>query len=507
MNNLRKVRSAAGIAILIFANLIFLDFTGCIHQYLGWVAKVQLIPAILALNFVVVALLLLVTLIFGRLYCSVICPLGLFQDGVSKIASAVTPKRKFTYSKAKNILRYSLAVIFIIAAVAGIGSIVALLEPYGTFGVIVSNILAPLYRGANNLLAIVAEQFDSYAIYNREVVIHSIGVMLFAVAATLIIGLLAWRNGRTYCNTICPVGTILGVMSKFSLLKINIDHSKCNGCRKCVKECKSSSISEKEREIDYSRCVVCFNCIDSCSQGAISYGLRKKADATNDKTSTKAKSTTKVDDDVDNSRRNMLAISATLLATSAVKAEKLVDGGLAVIEDKKIPERATAIVPAGAYSMRNFKNRCTGCQLCVSVCPNDVLRPATGVMNFMQPHMSFERGYCRPECTKCSEVCPTGAINKIDRAEKSSIQIGHAVWIEKNCVVLTDGVGCDNCATHCPVNAIRMVAANDKEKYGEHKIPIIDTERCIGCGACEHLCPARPFSAIYVEGHSMHNNI
>ncbi len=507
MNNLRKARRVAGVAILIFATLIFLDFTGSIHQYLGWVAKVQLIPAIFALNFVVVAVLLIATLIFGRLYCSVVCPLGLFQDGVSRIASAVLKRRKFTYSKPKNILRYSLVALFIVAAVAGAGSIVALLEPYGTFGVMVSNILAPIYRGGNNLLAIVAEQLDSYAIYNREVVIHSVGVTLFALAMTFIIGGLAWRNGRSYCNTICPVGTILGVMSKFSLLKINIDHSKCNGCRKCVRECKSSSISEKEREIDYTRCVVCFNCIESCKQGAVSYGLRKKTTQTNQQPTIESNATSK-SGEVDNSRRNMLTISATLLATSMVKAEgKLVDGGLAVIEDKKIPQRDGAIVPPGAYSLRNFASRCTGCQLCVSVCPNDVLRPATGMMNFMQPHMSFERGYCRPECTKCSEVCPTGAINKIDRADKSSIQIGHAVWIEKNCVVLTDGATCDNCATHCPVNAIRMVVANDKEKYEGRKIPIIDTERCIGCGACEHLCPARPFSAIYVEGHSMHKNI
>ncbi len=500
MNNLRKVRSTLGFATLIFATLIFLDFTGSIHQYFGWVAKVQLVPAILALNFVVVAVLLVATLLFGRLYCSIICPLGLFQDGVSRAASAIVPKRKFSYSKAKNILRYTFAALFIVALVAGVGSVVAILEPYGTFGAIVSNILAPLYKVANNLLAIVAERFDSYAIYNREIVIHSIGATLFALSATALIGLLAWRNGRTYCNTICPVGTLLGLISKFSLFKITIDHSKCNGCKKCVRECKAASISDSDRVIDYSRCVVCFNCIDSCKQGAISYTIRRGA--------AEAKSDTPKDNEVDNSRRNMLTISATLLATSALKAEgKLVDGGLAVIEDKKVPERSVEVVPPGAYSLRNFKSRCTGCQLCVSVCPNDVLRPATGVMNFMQPHMSFERGYCRPECTKCSEVCPTGAINKIDRGEKSSIQIGHAVWIEKNCVVLTDGVGCDNCATHCPVNAIEMVKANDEEKYGGRKIPIINTERCIGCGACEHLCPARPFSAIYVEGHSMHRDI
>lgn len=126
-------------------------------------------------------------------------------------------------------------------------------------------------------------------------------------------------------------------------------------------------------------------------------------------------------------------------------------------------------------------------------------------MRLMQPEMSYERGYCRPECTKCSEVCPAGAITPITVAEKSSIRIGHAVWIRKNCVVITDGEQCTNCARHCPTGAIIMVA--DKEQGKGPKIPAIDTEKCIGCGACENLCPARPFSAIYVEGNELHSEI
>ena len=127
-------------------------------------------------------------------------------------------------------------------------------------------------------------------------------------------------------------------------------------------------------------------------------------------------------------------------------------------------------------------------------------------MTFMQPEMSYERGYCRPECTRCSEVCPTGAIRPITVAEKSSIQIGHAVWVKANCIPLTDGVSCGNCARHCPVGAIQMVAS-DPAVADSPKIPVVNTERCIGCGTCENLCPARPFSAIYVEGHKQHRII
>ncbi len=501
MNKLRKARVIVSSLILLSATLLFVDFTGSIHAWLGWVAKIQFIPALFSVNAIVFVALLLLTLVAGRLYCSVICPLGLFQDVVSRFASMSDKKRKFNYSPAKRWMRHGFLALFIGSFIAGIGSIVALLEPYSSFGRMASNLLAPIYKYGNNLLAYFAERADSYAFYSTDVVIMSIGVFVLSIATFLFIGYLTWKNGRTYCNTICPVGTILGFLSKFSVLKIVVDHEKCNGCRKCVRECKSSCITADSREIDYSRCVVCFDCIDSCKQGAISYGLRAK--------SAKKESSKDVKErkPVDDSRRNMLAISATLLATTALKAEeKMVDGGLATIEDKQIPTRNTPIIPAGSKSMRNFSKSCTGCQLCVSVCPNQVLRPATGLTNFMQPEMSYERGYCRPECTKCSEVCPAGAICKIDRVDKSSIQIGHAVWIEKNCVVLTDEVSCGNCAAHCPVGAIMMVKPND-EKYGGREIPVVNTERCIGCGACENLCPARPFSAIYVEGHSTHKTI
>lgn len=116
------------------------------------------------------------------------------------------------------------------------------------------------------------------------------------------------------------------------------------------------------------------------------------------------------------------------------------------------------------------------------------------------------RGYCRPECVKCSEVCPTGAIRPITKADKTAIQIGHAVLIQENCIVNRDGVTCGNCARHCPTQAILMVA-KDPNDPDSPQLPVVNEEKCIGCGACENLCPSRPFSAIYVEGHEQHRNI
>ena len=503
---LRTIRLTLAIVFFAFITLLFLDFSGTLHSWMGWMAKIQFLPALLALNVGVVVLLVALTLLFGRVYCSVICPLCVFQDVISRFAGK-RKKNRFRYSPALKWLRYGMLALFAVALVAGIRfhAVASLLEPYSSYGRIASNLFAPVYQWGNNLLAYWAERADSYAFYETEVWMKSLSTFIIAVITLVVLAVLAWRSGRTYCNTICPVGTVLGFLSKYSLFKPVIDTTKCNGCGLWARNCKASCINSKAHEIDYSRCVACMDCLDKCKQGAITYTRRHKSNAA--KASAQTQEKTSTPDSIDDTRRAFLSATAVLATTAALKAqEKNVDGGLAVIEEKKIPARATAIIPPGALSARNFAQHCTACQLCVSVCPNQVLRPSSDFMKLMQPEMSYERGYCRPECTKCSEVCPAGAIRPITKADKSAIQIGHAVWIKENCICITDDVECGNCARHCPVSAIQMVAS-DPESQESIKIPVVNTERCIGCGACENLCPSRPFSAIYVEGHMMHRTV
>ena len=496
---LKKIRLT--LAILFFAaiTMLFLDFTGTMHAWLGWMAKIQFLPAILALNVGVVVALVILTLLIGRIYCSVICPLGVMQDVISWISSRRKgKKRRFSYSPAKTWLRWGMLVLFIVALIAGIGSIAALLAPYSSYGRIANNLLALVYGWGNNILAYFAERADSYAFYRTDVWIKSLSTFIIAAVTFIVIAILAWRNGRTYCNTVCPVGTVLGFLSKYSLMKIRIDADKCHKCSLCSRQCKASCIDFKNHVVDYSRCVDCMNCIDSCEFDAISFGIARKSPKQSTTNNSKAQEN-------DTSRRTFIITALATTATTALKAqEKTVDGGLAVIENKKVPERTTHIEPPGALSLRHFAQHCTACQLCVSVCPNGVLRPSTDLSRLMQPEMSYERSYCRPECNKCSQVCPTGAIHPITIAEKSAIHIGHAVWIRKNCIPLTDGQECGNCARHCPTKAIQMVPS-DPSNPDSLKIPIINEEKCIGCGACENLCPARLFSAIYVEGHEVHH--
>lgn len=485
---LKKIRIAAAIIFFSLITLLFLDFTGTISSHFGWLAKIQFLPAVLSLNLVIAFALILLTLLFGRLYCSVICPLGVMQDIFTWFGNK-TKKNRFAFKENHPKLRIGALVVFIIMLIIPVGSFIAhLVAPYSAFGRIANNLFAPLYRLANNGLASVAEGHDSYLFYHIDINTPNTISIVVAIITLIGLGILAWRSGRTWCNNICPVGTILGWLAQFSIFKPIINTEKCNGCGKCARNCKASCINSKEHRIDHSRCVTCFDCIENCRQGAIQYVKRPRVQKQESNES------------VDTSKRNFMTTSALFIAGAAMEAKaKKVDGGLAVIEDKKIPVRNVSPKPAGSISVKHFTDHCTACQLCISACPNQVLRPSSDIKHLMQPEMSFELGYCRPECNKCSSVCPAGAIQPIEIEEKSSIQIGYAVFDKENCVVNTDGVPCGNCARHCPVGAILMVERADGKKY-----PAINTEICIGCGACENLCPARPFSAIHVEGMEVH---
>ena len=509
---LRKIRIIAAALCFALVTLLFLDFTGTIHCWFGWLAKIQFWPALLALNVGVVIGLVALTLLLGRVYCSVICPLGVMQDVISWVSSR-RGKRfryRFSYSPAVSWLRYAALALFVVAFAAGVGSLVALISPYSAYGRVASNLFAPVYLAGNNLLAYAAERMDSYAFYRTDIWLRGAATLAVAVVTLVALAVLAWRNGRTYCNTICPVGTVLGLLARFSLLKPRIDTDKCVNCGLCARHCKAACIDSKNHAIDYSRCVACMDCLSECKHGAISY-CRAGASAPVP-VEPKGKSVS------DASRRRALSATAFValssLASAQQKKKKTLqdfvdmkkDGGFAPIKERKTPDRVSPLAPPGALSVRNLERHCTGCQLCVSVCPNQVLRPSKGLMTLMQPEMDYDRGYCRPECVKCSEVCPTGAIRPITRADKSAIQIGHAEWAKDRCIVVTDGMPCGNCERHCPTESIRMVPL-DPGADSPLKIPVVNVETCIGCGACEHLCPARPYAAIYVQGHEVHRTI
>ncbi|MCQ2267924.1 MAG: 4Fe-4S binding protein [Bacteroidaceae bacterium] len=506
---LKKVRIALAAIFFLCITGLFLDFTGTMTSLFGWMAKLQFLPAVLGLSIIPIVIVLALTLLLGRIYCSVICPMGVFQDIVAWISCLFKKKNPYSYSKPKTWLRLTVLVAFIILLVAGFNGIALLLAPYSAYGRIVNGLLQPLYIIANNFFAGIAEENGSYAVYAVDPHLMVTPLLIVAFLSFAVIVVCACIGGRTYCNTICPVGTVLGYAAKFSWLKPVIDKHQCIGCNKCAKNCKASAILIDKKNgnftIDYTRCVTCGNCLQECPKDAIAYchpykQIPHPTPEADEKPAEK----------VDTNLRNMITTAVVLGASAAVKAQEMkLDGGYAEIEDKVMPERKTKIVPPGAISANNLAQHCTGCQLCVSNCPNNVLRPSTSLDSFLQPYSSYENGYCRPECTKCSEVCPAGAIKPIAKEEKSSTQIGHAVVVVANCLATTKEFTCGNCERHCPTGAIQMVVLNkeDEGKRNAVKIPVVDEERCIGCGACENLCPSRPLSAIYVEGHEVHKTI
>ena len=547
---LRKIRITLA---LIFAAGITLLFCGIGSEWWGWMAGLQFLPSCLALNFGAIALILLLTFVFGRLYCSVICPLGVYQDLVvflrrsyGRIAdrrraarlramkdkglkpAAVRPSaaKVFGYRKEHTVVRYAVLAFALVCAFTSLQFLLALIAPYSAYGRMI-HAAAGLF-GADGVGAPLA---------------------ITAAVTFAVITFLAWKRGRAYCNTICPVGTTLSLVSRFSLFRPVIDESKCIACGRCYKRCKAGCIDGQAHKIDYSRCLVCFDCLDNCTEGALKYrfvGLRGAGmdpvsgsatgkSGTSDKpgkggakdpahrdgtgSGKAAEGATGSTDrgragtgsgragssasaaPADSSRRAFLATAAVAGAALTLGAQnKRLDGGLAPVIDKQAPARSERLVPPGALSVRNFYDRCTACQLCVSNCPGGVLRPSTDLGHFLQPQMGYENGYCRPECTKCGELCPAGAISPISREEKTTVKIGTARVDLELCFAANGKENCGNCARHCPSGAIRMV---DRHSDGR-RIPVVSEEQCTGCGACEFLCPSRPISAITVDGLSIH---
>ena len=538
---LRLVRIGLAGFFFIGINLLLLDYSGLLARYLGWMAKIQFLPAVLALNFGVFITIFVLTLVFGRFYCSTICPLGVWQDIVSHVAAKSKPQR-FSYKHKHRILR----ILFIGAAIAGVATtmnlMIALIAPYSTWSRIVVNLVQPIWGFILNGVSALEDHFGIYNTFPVDVWLKSFAGLGLSVFSLLLVSVIAWFKGRLWCNTVCPVGTILGFASKRALFRPTIDYDKCIRCKKCEKNCKSSCINIHHHRIDYSRCVDCFDCIAGCPVDAISYFPSKEepkpqaeegqqqhhhhhhhhhhggeqtsesgkryrtvADQLAEQEEAKASPDKTVDENIDTGRRALIGTLALALPMDALarKTES--------VPVRRPTRRTLPLAPAGALSVENFMTRCTACGLCISKCPENVLRPSTSLSSLLQATMSFERGWCPPECTICSEVCPTGAITRVTPEEKTAISIGHAVWMKDFCLPFREGVDCGNCARHCPVGAIKMVRVCDTELTDKGavnpmmRIPLINENRCIGCGACEHFCPSQPSAAIYIEGHSRHN--
>ena len=544
---LRWARVAVAAVVLTVLTLFFLDFAGFVPSQAIWLAKIQFVPSILAGAFGVFASLVLLTLILGRVYCSVVCPLGIFQDVLAffgrffKSFKQKPRKIRRDYASIPNPLKCRVGFLLLALATLPLGlPFLALLEPYGIFGRIVVSILKPLYLLGNNVLASIANAQGSYAFVYIPAKPESWAAFALGLASFAILLVFAGRYGRLYCNSVCPVGTILGALSKFSFLKIRLNADKCVGCGLCAKACKSSCIDVQYLQVDSSRCVVCFDCLTVCRKGALSFDSNRKpqvapndVDAPQNAAQTEARpldallsprESERVRREIaafDRSKRDFIALGVAA-TTVAVARSVFGDEAAQPAESAATPETAEPsaldkpadygqtpfkrehpIAPPGAVSFERFNKRCVGCHLCVAKCPSKVLKPATleyGLRGFMQPRVVFSlEHFCNFDCVVCGEVCPAGAILPLKMEEKHLTQMGRVVFIKENCVVYARNENCGACSEHCPTQAVKMVPYGDPEVG--LTIPETNVDLCVGCGACESICPALPYLAIYVDGN------
>jgi polyferredoxin len=498
---LRKFRITFSIVVILVITSIFVDIRQLIPEgFINSALFLQFVPSSVkyigagvsaAVGFVII---LILTFLTGRTYCSFLCPLGIVHDILSRAGGRIKRRyRKYGFKKPHSILRYSLLAITLIITIFWGVFFLTILDPYSIFGRFLTYFLRPLIILLNNLLAGIFGEFDIYTFVHQPVMLFPFAAYLIPALFFVLVFILSFTRGRLYCNTLCPVGTFLGLISKVSIFRIKFDDDKCSRCGRCAVACKSSCIDFLNRNIDHSRCVDCFNCVSGCPDRAMQYGLvsfRKKSEV--------------VDKNRDGNKRGFI-ITATLLLFGLSRRNSAAQEKIVPIPKKAstIKESRTShVCPPGSTSIRNFTANCTACSLCISVCPNNVLVPSVrqfGISSLMQPHMDYHKGFCAYECVRCIEVCPTGAMLPMVLDAKKLTQIGKAVFIKDNCIVKTEKTACGACAESCPTKAVHMIPYE-----GKLVIPETTDEICIGCGHCEYACPTTPYKAIFVNGNPNH---
>ncbi len=522
--HLKKLRIALSLVFLLAILSLFLGLgPGFLKDIGNVLLRFQLFPSFLyflalffsisGLGFLVV---LLMTWLFGRVYCSSICPLGTLQDIIIAISRRFKSKkqRRFNYSPRSNRwLRYSILAATLIVWAAGSLVLINLLDPYANFGKIAVSFFHPAAIWLNNTLGFTLQRMDIFAI--RPMGMHGLpwSVMLVSAIILMTIVIMSVWRGRLFCNTICPAGSLLGAVSSVSLLRISFQEDACTMCKKCERLCKAQCLDSVTKTVDNSRCISCFNCFSSCPNHGIYYEIRpfwKKSKTPVQTTTNNGQSSGK--------RQFLLSFAAAMasipfLGKIARGAQSLGQGpgqgqgqgqGQGRVHGSGvIPYGARKPVsPPGSISHEHFNNHCIACYLCVSACPSKVIVPAFfdyGLKGFMQPRLDFEKSFCNYDCVECSQVCPTGAIKPQVIEDKQVIKIGVARFLMESCVVTVDRTDCGACAEHCPTKAIEMVPYENGLL-----IPKITPPLCIGCGACEFACPTSPYKAIYVAGMPSH---
>lgn len=503
---LRATRITVQVLVAALLTAALIDYCTGTLAIARWLAHIQIVPAALALSAGVLLAWLAVTVVCGRIYCSTACPMGAFQDLASRIGR-IGRRRFYRYSQPCNRTRRISLGVFVGLLIVGASALASLIDPYSAWTRVCVYLFKPLYGWSVDLLSGAGEATGLWTIAVIKVGIVSVAGAAIAAVTLVAVAWVALRHGRTVCNTVCPVGTLLGEISRYAVLHMDIDTDRCIQCRKCEHACKSGCIDLTDHVVDMSRCVVCFDCLPVCPNDAISYTARRKQlsipmmqrieEPSAARTCTPDAPVRPMD------RRKFLATGVVAAATVAASR---IDGA----ESRHIPPVETGslplvpgrrVTPPGIKSRVDFLTRCTACGLCISKCVSGVLRPALpgdySALRPMMPVMDFDLAWCYAGCVRCTGLCPTGALTPVTLEQKHHEPVGYAVIEAENCIAAVEGVPCGACARRCPVKAITMEPVAGQPG---HSVPVLDRTACIGCGACEYICPAAPYKAIVING-------
>ncbi len=438
---------------------------------------------------------LVLTLLLGRVFCGFICPFGTLHHFISWVKPTLKGSRLVAANQKTQSqrIKYFLLILFLVAAVCGL-NLTGLMDPIAfLFRSLALAVLPGLGIGfrstVERLAASDVKSLNEFAYGLEELLAPVFGFSNPAFQTAWFMGLvflvvlfLNRIRPRFWCRTLCPLGALLGLCSRVSILKLEKDDGKCTQCTRCDRQCQGAASPRPGQQWDTSECLVCFNCFDVCPEDALRFTLRFKPQL-NKKT--------------DMGRR---AVIGGLTAGVSFPLLGMLDGRTDRVADARL------IRPPGSLPEKDFLTLCQRCGLCMKACPTNVINPTlgeAGMAGFWTPRLIMTQGYCDYTCTLCGSVCPTGAIRDISAKEKieTPIKIGSAYLDRGRCLPWSANAPCIVCEEHCPTSpkAIYLkeeIITRSDGKPMKMRLPFVDLKRCVGCGICENKCPVRGRPAI-----------
>jgi MauM/NapG family ferredoxin protein len=501
-SNIQNIRRIAQVLFLLLFLFLFIQTESKGNDALGYPVRLFLdfdplifVTTILSAHAAVKAFYLsiitiVITVLFGRVFCGWACPLGTLNNLVGSI------RKKSYIHQGRNWYRVKYFILIGIIASAiltlqpvGIADPLSLLirsfsiSVFPLFNYGVRAVFDTLY--SSNPLGIAVFTESVYSILKKSVLTFEqsyyeqsvfIGIIFFIILGLNLI------EKRFWCKYLCPLGALLGLLSRFSILKRSVSED-CTECGACAMVCQGAAGPDKKGEWKDTECLYCWNCDDICPQNAVTFGFKGN----------------KVSSAMDLGRRRVIV--SVLIGIAAVPLVRVTPLHTANAKNPIL------LRPPGSLEEKEFLERCVKCGECMKVCITNGLQPTlleAGLEGIWSPMLVPRIGYCEYRCTLCGQVCPTGAIKRLQIAEKTKVKIGLAMIDKGRCLPWAHGRPCIVCEEVCPTptKAIWLQEVGVRDRRGSMvtvKQPHVDLELCIGCGICEAKCPVLGRPAIYVS--------